>query len=414
MDNKKLQQKMDIESIERAFMERLAAPFATAGMEMTKEGFIKPNSTNLMMAVRQLPLSFDTFTGMAFIENNGKLERFQDKHFVQIACTLEKGGFSHIPSNKVRDIVKAAYMENSYDAALEWANRLEWDGVERASNLFSKYFGVAESAYESAASMYFATAMAGRLLQGGVEAHIVPVLIGGQGVGKTRSVKALAPLESSYAELDMGNTKDSDMSRMMRGKLICELGELKGLRSRDSEWIKSWISRSSEEWVEKYEVYSTIMPRRCVFIGTSNEKQFLVDSTGNRRWMPLDVTKPCDPDAIIRDREQIWAESIHYFNMIGVAFKAAEDFAKEVHKDHMVIDDLMIERVDKFLNSPVNTTKQGFTMDDICSFLGFGVNVAKKDQHRIGDALRHLGYEKVRKRFGNKVQKTVWQLKSSD
>jgi predicted P-loop ATPase len=414
MDNKKLQQKMDIESIERAFMERLAAPFATAGMEMTKEGFIKPNSTNLMMAVRQLPLSFDTFTGMAFIKDDGKLERFQDKHFVQIACTLEKGGFSHIPSNRVRDIVKAAYLENSYDAALEWANSLVWDGVPRAESLFSKYFGVAESPYEAAVSMYFATAMAGRLLQGGVQADMVPVLIGGQGVGKTRSVMALAPLESSYAEIDMGNTKDSDMSRMMRGKLICELGELKGLRSRDSEWIKSWISRSSEEWVEKYEVYSTIMPRRCVFIGTSNETQFLVDGTGNRRWLPLSVTNPCDPEAITRDREQIWAEAIHYFKLIGVAWKAAQELAQDVHKEHMVIDDVMIERVDKFLNSPVNTTKQGFTIDEVCSFLGLGANVPKKDQHRIGDALRHLGYEKVRKRFGSKVQKTVWQLKSSD
>jgi predicted P-loop ATPase len=268
---------------------------------------------------------------------------------------------------------------------------------------------VAESPYEAAVSMYFATAMAGRLLQGGVQADMVPVLIGGQGVGKTRSVMALAPLDSSYTEIDLGNTRDADMSRLLRGKLICELGELKGLWKKDPEWIKSWITKSSEEWVEKYEVYSTIMPRRCVFIGTSNETQFLVDSTGNRRWLPLSVTNPCDPEAITRDREQIWAEAIHYFKLIGVAWKAAQELAQDVHKDHMIVDDLMVEKIDEFLSAPLNTGKSGFTINDVCSFLGLGANVPKKDQHRIGAALRHHGYEKVRKRESGKLI-YVWTL----
>jgi predicted P-loop ATPase len=409
-----IQNNLDYQAIEKAYMERLAAPFATAGMEMTKDGFIKANTTNLVGAISQLELSFDQFSGQAFIQMNGQLERLQDRHFVDIALILEKGGFSNIAINKLKEIIKKCYLDNSYDAALEWAESLKWDGIPRVESLFSKYFGVEPSTYESAVSMYFATAMAGRLLQGGIQADMVAVLIGGQGVGKTRSVMALAPLESSYAEIDMGNTKDADMSRMLRGKLICELGELKGLRSRDSEWIKSWISRSNEEWIEKYEIYSTIMPRRCIFIGTSNEQQFLVDATGNRRWLPLKVVNQCHPEEIAKDRDQIWAEAIHYFKLIGVAWKPAQELAKDVHNDHMVIDDVMIDKVSEFINAPINKSKPWFTLNDVCNFIGLGANVQKKDQHRIGDALRHLGYEKARRRFGQGVQITIWQLKNAN
>jgi len=45
-----------------------------------------------------------------------------------------------------------------------------------------------------------------------------------------------------------------------------------------------------------------------VFIATVNEGGYLKDSTGARRFWPLDVGAPIDVARIVADRDQLWAE----------------------------------------------------------------------------------------------------------
>ena len=367
----------------------------TQTMSVNKQGLVIANMSNLSSAIAQMGVRYDQFLESPFIG----LGRFSDADYVNIAIALERNGFATISMGNLKEATRKVFKDNTFDSAIDWANALPvWDGVERVPTLLSHYFGVEASPYETACSMYIATAMAGRLLSPGVQADMVPVLIGAQGVGKTRSVMALAPLADTYAEIDLGNTRDSDMGRQLRGKLICELGELKGLKSRDSEWIKSWITRSHEEWVPKYVEYATIMPRRCVFIGTSNEQEFLVDTTGNRRWLPLYVVNKAKPELIRQDRDQIWAEAIHYFKMIGVAWQVAQELATDRHAEHMVKDDAMIEELKKYFDAPIYANRQYHKMNEVCQFIGLGLVPPRKDQLRVGEALRYMGYTRAQRR----------------
>jgi predicted P-loop ATPase len=383
---------MALDKLEKAEMEMFENDINIVGMATNKQGQILANMTNMTRAVGQMGVSYDLFLECPMI--NG--QRFKDADYVEIATRLEGANFAAISMGNLKEATRKVFSDNSFDSAKDWANSLIWDGVERVDSLFAKYFGVESSPYESACSMYFATAMAGRLLSPGVQADMVPVLIGKQGAGKTRSVMALAPIPDTYSEIDLGNTRDSDMGRQLRGKLICELGELKGLKSRDSEWIKSWITRSHEEWIPKYVEYATIMPRRCVFIGTSNEQEFLVDGTGNRRWLPMTVTGECDPDGVKRDCEQLWAEAVHYFKLAGVAWKPAQELALDQHADHMVKDDAMLESLKtKYFDAPIyGAKKTHHKMADMCQALGLGATPLRSEQLRVGDSLRQMGYQK--------------------
>jgi hypothetical protein len=367
----------------------------TQTMSVNKQGQVIANMSNLTSAIAQMGVRYDRFLECPCIG----VHRFCDADYVNIAIALERNGFATIAMGNVKEATRKIFKDHTFDSAIDWANGLPaWDGIERVPTLLSHYFGVEESPYEAACSMYLATAMAGRVLSPGVQADMVPVLIGAQGVGKTRSVMALAPLVDTYTEIDLGNTRDSDMGRQLRGKLICELGELKGLKSRDSEWIKSWLTKSHEEWVPKYVEYATIMPRRCIFIGTSNEQEFLVDTTGNRRWLPLHVVGRAKPELIRQDRDQIWAEAIQYFRQIGVAWQVAQELAADRHADHMIKDEAMIEELKKYFEAPIYADRPYHKMNEICQFLGFGLVPAKKDQLRVGEALRFLGYIKIVKR----------------
>ena len=58
--------------------------------------------------------------------------------------------------------------------------------------------------------------------------------------------------------------------------------------------------------------------RQCVFFGTTNNKDFLRDPTGNRRFMPIDVrpeyaTKSVNDDLTQDEVNQIWAEAYQLY-----------------------------------------------------------------------------------------------------
>ncbi len=395
--------KQALEKLDQAEIDLYEGTINTVGMLTNKQDQVVANMGNLSKAINQMGIRYDAFFDAPMID----AKRFVDADYVNVAIKLEDAGFATISMGNLKEATRKVFRDNTFDSAIDWANGLVWDGVERVPDLLNKYFGVEESPYEAACSMYFATAMAGRLLVPGIQADMVPVLIGDQGVGKTRSVMALAPMADTYGEIDLGNTRDSDMGRQLRGKLICELGELKGLKSRDSEWIKSWITKSAEEWVPKYLEYATLMPRRCVFIGTSNEPEFLVDTTGNRRWLPLNVVRPCDPDAVKRDRDQIWAEAIHYFKLMGVAWQAAQELGKDRHSKHIIKDEAIIQAIQKYFDAPLNSSKTYHQMGDICSFIGMGDTPSRPEQLRIGESLRYLKYKKAVRRMGG-VSTKVW------
>lgn len=119
----------------------------------------------------------------------------------------------------------------------------------------------------------------------------------------------------------------------------------------------------------------------------------------------MTVVGDCDIEMIKRDRDQIWAEAIYLFNLMGVAWKPAQILAEEHHRKHMVIDDVMIEKVGEYLQR--RDAVEFHLMGDICFGIGLGITPSRTEQLRVGDALRYLGFKKIVKRV-NGVLAKVW------
>ena len=111
--------------------------------------------------------------------------------------------------------------------------------------------GYSDTPYTRAVGQYLWSALAGRVLCPGVKADMVPVAVGAQGARKSTAVAAMAPAPEHFMEADLSRS-DDDQARLMRGKLVIELAELNGLRTREAEHIKAFVSRTHEHWTPKY------------------------------------------------------------------------------------------------------------------------------------------------------------------
>jgi len=271
--------------------------------------------------------------------------------------------------------------------------------VARVDNFLVDYFGAEPSEYTTAVSRYLWTAMAGRVMAPGIKADMVPILVGRQGAGKSSGVAAMSPAPDFFAEVSFHERED-DLARKMRGRLVAEIGELRGLHTRELEHIKAFITRTHENWIPKYREFAVTFPRRLVFIGTTNQEEFLADETGNRRWLPVKVDG-ADVEAIERDRLQLWAEARGLFEANGIAFREAERLAKDVHDDHMIKDswaDVVNNWLDEtdILSGEINREKKILSaMEVLIDALNFDKKqIGRREELRIAKVLQGLGYER--------------------
>jgi predicted P-loop ATPase len=136
------------------------------------------------------------------------------------------------------------------------------------------------------------------------------VLEGPQGIGKSTALRALAGEFFSDVPLD-ASSKDTLL--YIHGPWIVEWSELAGLGKREAEAVKSFLSRRIDRYRPPYGKAAIEIPRRCVFVGSTNEYQYLNDASGNRRFWPIRVGE-LDIGAIERDRAPIWAEAKHLYH----------------------------------------------------------------------------------------------------
>lgn len=117
--------------------------------------------------------------------------------------------------------------------------------------------------------------------------EIVPTFQGKQGKGKSKWAQALVPYGYFKGDVIL-NLESKDSISDALGNWIVELGEISGTFKRsENNKLKAFISATQDTWRSAYGRCSNTYPRRTCFIATVNDKEFLVDKTGNRRYFVI-------------------------------------------------------------------------------------------------------------------------------
>ncbi len=237
--------------------------------------------------------------------------------------------------DRIFDAVNVVAQERAFHPVRDYLSGCEWDGVKRVDTLLIDYLGAEDTPYTRAVTRKTLVAAVARIYRPGCKFDYMLTLRGRQGLGKSALI---AKLGGKWFSDTFTTMQGKDAYEQVQGVWIMEVGELAGMRKAEAETIKLYISKQVDRFRPAYGRRSQEFPRQCIFIGTTNETQFLRDTTGNRRFWVVDT--PNDPTRDMWDEltsetvKQIWAEAVELYKAGESLYlpKSLEKVAREIQE----------------------------------------------------------------------------------
>lgn len=308
------------------------------------------------------------YTRMVFLPvpwDQGEGDRpINDADYCGLAAYMERE-YGLMSKQKAIDAVTNIAMRNRCNPITDWLDSLAWDGTGRVDTLLSCFLGCDPSDYNMAVMRLFMQGAVARVYEPGTKFDYMPVLIGKQGIGKSMFLRRLAHSSDWYC--DNFNTVEGDAAaEKLRGMWIVEMAELLATKKqKDVESIKAFITSTVDTIRPKYARETEQRPRTCVFAGTTNDAQFLTDSTGNRRFLPIECGKYEAPMSLFAPDvstyfEQAWAEAVHVYKTehptLVLEGRLAQ-YAIEKQEEYLE-DDPRVGMIQQYLDERIATEKQ--------------------------------------------------------
>lgn len=381
----------DIDTQQQLFKERLSSAAEEFGsiqvdgnvewvnkLKKSDKGNILNNNSNIQLIIEndkniKGKIVFDEFRNRAYVVGKLPWKRPESKEYLideditSLCIYIEKILNITVNETRLRNVLNACISGNAINPPKEYLNSLKWDGEKRIDTLLIDYFGADDSEYTRVVTRKWMCGAVARILNPGCKFDNMIVLIGDQGIGKSTFFKKLA--KDWFCD-SLKDIKGNQAIEKLLSSWIIEFGELEGFNKSESSLMKSFLSSQEDITRLAYAHNTEYFKRHCVFVGTTNEEEFLKDDTGNRRYWPINIKgkkgrlNPKDKkfEQVI---DQLWAEAVYLYRDCSEKLYLNEEqeaMAKEARKGHKVID-VRQGIVEEFLDTliPDNWYKLSFS-----------------------------------------------------
>jgi len=310
----------------------------------------------------------------------------------------------------VLDAIIAASRRNAYHPVKEY---LETCRARRVPGILDQAATVLFGVQSPIANLFLRRTLIAavrRIYSPGTQVDTMLVLHGAQGARKSTFVRELFGREFIRSQMPSLDTKDA--SNALRGYWGIELAELDRIARAENATVKEFLTRVDDDYRKVFGIDENKYPRECVFVGTTNENDFLRDSTGNRRYWPIAVEK-VDLEWLLANRDAIWGEALHLAEAGEPHWMdRVEEEHAEAARDPFVVHDPWHDDIRDFLRGRKRVKATEVYEYAIARGTTDKTKYGRAEQLRVTDTLRRLGCEQ-KKSNGERVWTVPAELAES-
>lgn len=364
-----------------------------------------------------------------------------------IRTSMRSNGWKNMDA--IRDLWMSLAYQNRYHPIKDYLTRLQWDGKNHIGAL-ALYFectdppvlidGLGKVSWHEMVLERWLVGAAAKVLHDGTLRAQNPMLVfaGPQGIGKSSFTHWLCSgAGDGFFTSESINPDSPEHQRYLAEKWIWESGELgTTTRRQDVEALKAFLTREVVTYRVPYAKHSVHKPALASFVGTVNPEMaggFLVDITGNRRFVTCTI-KRIFHDYVTRvDVNQVWAQAVHLYKTgfdwrLPQNMQAARDRVNEAYMVPDALESYVLAHfevdpdqhgegakdiwftptyqiVDRLITAGIKEGTTALTMK--LSKTLSGLKVPKGRQQTAGATARQTGYFGIREKEW--PQKTEWR-----
>jgi len=308
--------------------------------------------------------------------------------------------FVVISKQTLIDGISASAMRHRFHPVREYLEACKPSAKPLIDCWTTRFLGARASRYTAAVGRYFLMNMVTRILEPGCIMRSVPVLEAAQERGKSTALHALAQPWFSDSHFELAS---KDAFEVIQGVWLYEISEMEQFSKAETTRVKQFISSREDNYRPPYERRAQRMPRQVCFGGTTNDRQYLRDWSGNTRFWPL----RCEEEGEIRIEELAQARD----GLFGEAFALCRARARrhptreesaahfEPEQEARRPEHLWMPMVAKWLNDPALVVRRNEVMVTEVLYEGLGIKPDRMTatmQRDVGLILTALGWEQAR------------------
>lgn len=340
------------------------------------------------------------------IEIDGESLRGADRFYIELAYQGVKAS-----RESALDALAFVADQNPYDPVREYLERVELEvpplPIDALATAYLRPCDQPHSLYDRMLQVTLIGAVR-RAFEPGCTHQTACVLQGRQGLRKSTFWETLG---GEWFDCSLGDLSSKDDLLVLHRSWIQEWGEIEQITGRKAAGtVKAFVSRAVDTYRKPYSRSPEAAARRGIIVGTTNHKEYLLDETGNRRFLTIPVALPgkIDIDSLRSDRDAIWAGAVAAYRRGEANYLSAEDEARAAEDaTEYRMESPWEPVIINWLASPDGKTHTYHSKLTTAYLLS---NVIQKpverqtraDQMAIADVMRRLGWDQKRAHAGTR------------
>ena len=298
----------------------------------------------------------------------------------------------------LRTILASSFV-SPYDPYIEYFAHLpEWDGQTDYIGQLTNTVETSNPEFWQKCFRKWLVALTGSLIDERVVNHTAIIFSGAQGIGKTRWFGRILPEElRRYQFAGTLNLRDKDSQVKLSECPLIVMDELENMGGKNIDALKELITKEHIYLRRAYAYTHENYVRRASFAGSVNHKEFLVDMTGNRRFLCFEVNR-INPDHQI-PLAMVYAQALHLFHF-GFQYWFDQNEIAELNASNEEFRTISVEEeqlMSYFEPCSEEDDPEYLKTTQILQVVASASKVRGLSDQRLGRVLRAKGFLRVKK-----------------